>query len=211
MKKIGIIGANGKQGSLLTDEALKRGYEVTAIIRHDKAKNPNAKVLKKDLFDLTLEDLEKFYAVIDAFGAWTEETIPQHISSINHLCECLKNTETRLMVVGGAGCLYTDSAHKERLVDAPDFPEIFKPLAMAETKAFFNLKNRNDVLWTYLCPPLDFQADGEKTGLYKTGGIELPFNSKGKSEISYADYAVAMIDEVENARFIKKYFSVVSV
>lgn len=72
---IAVICANGKAGKLITAEAIKRGFDVTAVVRGEnrsEAKN----VLKKDLFDLTADDLKGFDAVVDAFGAWTEETIP---------------------------------------------------------------------------------------------------------------------------------------
>lgn len=211
MKKIAIIGANGKQGQCLVYEALSRGFEVTAVIRQPAAKNKNAKILQKDLFDLKPEDLSGFDAVIDAFGTWVPETFSEHITSLRHLCNCLKNTKVRLLIVGGAGCLYTDKEHKTMLLYAPDFPKAFLPLAQAETNAFLELKERNDVLWTYLSPPLDFKYEGKRTGKYKLAGKELPFNSKGESTISYADYAVAMIDELENEKFIRDNFSVVSV
>ena len=81
MKKIAIIGANGKQGHCLTNEAVMRGFDVTAVIRQPCAKNKKAKVLQKDLFDLKPEDLAGFDAVIDAFGAWTPETFDQYITS----------------------------------------------------------------------------------------------------------------------------------
>lgn len=211
MKKIAIIGANGKQGQCLTNEAVMRGFDVTAVIRQSCAKNEKARVLQKDLFDLKPEDLAGFDAVIDAFGAWTPETFNLHITSLRHLCDCLKNTKTRLLVVGGAGCLYMDKEHKTILLNAPNFPQSFRPLAQVETDAFFELRERKDVLWTYLSPPLDFKAEGKRTGKYKLAGKELPFNSQGESTISYADYAVAMIDEVENAKFVQDNFSVVSV
>lgn len=211
MKKIAIIGANGKQGQCLTNEAVMRGFDVTAIIRSSSAKNEKVKVLQKDLFNLKPEDLIGFDAVLDAFGVWTPEHFGQHSTSVRHLCDCLKNTKTRLLIVGGAACLYTDKEHTSLLLNASDFPEAFKPLAQAETDAFLELKERQDVLWTYLSPPLDFKADGTRTGTYKCAGKELPFNAKGESTISYADYAIAMIDEVENAQFIQDNFSVVSV
>ncbi|MGI5172803.1 NAD(P)H-binding protein [Treponema sp. OMZ 840] len=209
-KRIAIIGANGKQGSCLTDEAVERGHEVTGIVRHDYLKNPKAKLLQKDLFDLTADDLKSFDLVISAFGAWTAETIPQHISSLRHLCDCLKGTGIRLLIVGGAGCLYTDSSHTLMLADSPDLPEEFKLLAQTEVRAFSELKQRTDVLWTYLCPPADFRFDAPKTGKYKIGGIELPVNSAGASFISYKDFAAALIDEAEKGNFVQKHFSVVS-
>lgn len=208
--KIAIIGASGKQGKLLVSEALKRGHDVTAIVRDAKKITEKVHIVEKDLFALKYEDLKPYDVIIDAFGTWTPETLIQHQTSLKHLCDILSNKPNRLIIVGGAGSLYLDKAHKLQLVDAPDFPEIFKPLAISENIAFIELLKRNDVKWTYLSPAADFQADGKRTGEYVLAGNELTVNSNGKSEISYADYSIAMIDEAENGKFIGKQFSVVS-
>lgn len=162
------------------------------------------------MFDLTLNDLKDSDVVIDAFGAWTEETLPQHSTSLKHLCDILSGTNIRLLIVGGAGSLYVNPEHTLCVSDGPDFPDIFKPLAVAMAKALGELRQRNDVKWTYLSPAGDFQADGVRTGKYILGGEELTLNSKGESVISYADYAIAMIDEAENGKHIQQRFSVVS-
>ena len=93
--------------------------------------------------------------------------------------------------------------------DGADFPEIFKPLAQAQGKALDELRTRNDVKWTFISPAGDFQADGAKTGRYILGGEELTLNTKGESVISYADYAVAMVDEIVNGNHIQQRISVV--
>lgn len=162
------------------------------------------------MFDLTLNDLKDSDVVIDAFGAWTEETLPQHSTSLKRLCDILSGTNIRLLIVGGAGSLYVNPEHTLCVSDGPDFPDIFKPLAVAMAKALGELRQRNDVKWTYLSPAGDFQADGVRTGKYILGGEELTLNSKGESVISYADYAIAMIDEAENGKHIQQRFSVVS-
>ena len=168
------------------------------------------KALKKDLFDLTASDLQGYDVVIDAFGAWTEDTLPQHSTSLKHLCDILSGTDIRLLVVGGAGSLYVNPEHTVQVSDGPDFPDIFKPLAAAMAKALSELRQRNDVKWTYLSPAGDFQADGERTGKYILAGEELTLNAKGESVISYADYAIAMIDEAENGNHIQQRISVVA-
>ncbi|MDD5945578.1 MAG: NAD(P)-dependent oxidoreductase [Clostridia bacterium] len=207
--KIAVVGANGKAGSLITKDAVGRGLDVTAVVRSDN-KSAADKVIKKDLFDLTAEDLKGFDAVIDAFGAWTEDTLPQHSTSLEHLCDILSNSDTRLIVVGGAGSLYVNPEHTACVADGPDYPDMFKPLAAAMAKALGELRRRNDVKWTYISPAGDFRPDGERTGKYILGGEELILNSKGESVISYADYAVAMVDEVVNGNNIQKRISVVS-
>lgn len=207
--KIAVVCANGKAGRLIVKEALDRGLDVTAVVRGEN-KTAATKVIQKDLFDLTREDLKGFDAVIDAFGAWTPETLPQHSTSLKHLCDILANTDTRLLVVGGAGSLYVNPEHTVQVMDGPDFPDVFKPLASNMGKALEELRKRDDVKWSYLSPAGDFQADGARTGTYKLGGEELVLNSKGESAISYADYAAAMVDEAVAAKHTGKRFSVVS-
>ena len=114
--KIAVIGANGKAGSLVVKEALKRGHEVTAIVRDgSKAEGLSAtKLLVKDLFDLTYDDVKDNEVIVDAFGAWTPETIPQHITATKHLCDILSGKDNRLLVVGGAGSLYMNPEHCQR-------------------------------------------------------------------------------------------------
>ena len=210
MKKLAIVCAAGKQGRLLVDEAVSRGYDVTGFVRgNDKVANPKAKTIVKDLFDLTREDLAGFDAVIDAFGAWTPETLPLHKTSLKHLCDILSGTQVRLLVVGGAGSLYVNSEHTVQVKDLESFPDMFRPLATNMGEALSELRKRSDVQWTYLSPAGDFVADGERTGEYLLGGEEYFVNDKGESRISYADYAIAMIDEIENAAHIRQRFSVI--
>ncbi len=209
MKKVAVVCAAGKQGKCLVDEAVARGYDVTGFVRSGKVANPAAKTVVKDLFDLTKEDLAGFDAVIDAFGAWTPDTLPLHRTSLKHLCDVLSGTDTRLLVVGGAGSLYVNPEHTMQVKDTEGFPEVFKPLANMQGAALDDLKKRNDVKWTFLSPAGDFVADGARTGEYLLGGEEYFVNDKGESRISYADYAIAMIDEIENANNIRKRFSVI--
>lgn len=206
--KVGVICANGKAGRLIVKEAMERGLDVTAIVRGEN-KSAADKVIARDLFDLTADDLKEFDVVVDAFGAWTEDTLPKHSSSLKHLCDALSGSQTRLMVVGGAGSLYVNKEHTAQVADGPDFPDMFKPLAAAMAKALTELRERKDVRWTYISPAGDFQAEGEKTGEYILAGEELTLNEKGESIISYADYAVAMVDEITKGNHIQERISVV--
>ncbi|MGN0524000.1 MAG: NAD(P)-dependent oxidoreductase [Eubacterium sp.] len=207
--KLAVVCANGKAGTLITKEAVNRGLGVTAIVRGEN-KTVAEKVITKDLFDLTKDDLKDFDVVIDAFGAWTEDVLPQHSTSLNHLCDILSGTDIRLLVVGGAGSLYINPEHTLQVMDGPDFPDMFKPLAAAQGRALEELRTRNDVKWTFLSPAGDFQAEGERTGKYILAGEELTLNSKGESVISYADYAIAMVDEAVAGNHIQQRISVVS-
>lgn len=207
--KIAVICANGRAGKLIVREAVKRGLNVTAVVREEN-QTVAQNVLQKDLFDLTSDDLKDFDIVIDAFGAWTEDVLPQHSTSLKHLCDILSGSNKRLLVVGGAGSLYVNPEHTAVVSDGKDFPPQFLPLAKAQGKALSELRQRDDVKWTFISPAGDFRADGERTGKYILGGEELKLNSKGESVISYADYAIAMIDEAISGNNIQKRISVVS-
>lgn len=206
--KIAVVCANGKAGQLIVREAVERGMNVTAVVREDN-QSVAPHVIKKDLYDLTKEDLAGFDVVVDAFGAWAPEELPGHSTSLKHLCDILSGTDIRLCIVGGAGSLYVNKEHTLCVSDGADFPEMFKPLAAAMAKALGELRQRNDVTWTYISPAGDFQAEGERTGQYILGGEELTLNEKGESIISYADYAIAMVDEIEKGNHIQQRISVV--
>lgn len=207
--KIAVICANGKAGKLIAKEAAERGLDVTAVVRGENQSEAR-QVLQKDLFDLTASDLADFDVVIDAFGAWAPETLSQHSTTLKHLCDILRGKETRLLVVGGAGSLYINADHTSQVMNGAGFPDIFKPLASNMGKALEELRTRNDVKWTYISPAGDFQADGARTGKYILGGEELLLNSKGESVISYADYAIAMVDEAVNGNHLQQRISVVA-
>lgn len=207
-KKIAVVAANGKAGQLIVREAVERGNDVTAFVRSEN-RTVAENVVVKDIMDLTPRDLVGFDAVVDAFGAWTPETLPQHSTTLAHLCDILSGTDTRLLVVGGAGSLYVNPEHTMTVSETPDFPEIFKPLASAMAEALSDLRERDDVRWTYISPAGDFQAEGERTGEYILAGEELTLNDRNESIISYADYAIAMVDEIESGDHIQQRISVV--
>ena len=207
--KIAVAAANGKAGKLIVEEAVKRGMDVTAIVRGvNKTVAPKAVV--KDLFDLTREDLSGFDVVVDAYGNWTPDAVDLIPAATVHMAKALAGTDTRLLVVGGAGSLYVDPGHTKTVVDVTPFPEAAMPVVNGHGKALAQLREFTDVNWTYVSPAGDFQADGERTGKYILGGEELVLNSKGQSVISYADYAIAMVDEIESGKHVKERISVVS-
>ena len=173
--KIAVICANGKAGRLIVMEAVERNLDVTAVVRGEN-KSAAGKTIVKDLFNLTADDLRDFDVVVDAFGAWTADTVRQIPQAVVHLCDVLSGTDTRLLVVGGAGSLYVNREHTLTVADGPDFPDAFKPLAAAHDQALRELRGRNDVRWTYISPAGDFQAEGERTGEYILGGEELTLN-----------------------------------
>lgn len=205
--KIAVLAANGKVGSLIVKEAVDRGNDVTAIAREEN-KTVAKKFLKKDILDLTENDLKDFDVVITAFGAWTEDTLPLHKTTVEHLANILANKNTRLLVVGGAGSLYTDESLKTQLFEISDFPADYMPVAINMAKGLEVLRKRNDVKWTYISPAAEFGYEWERKGEYQLAGEVFTVNAEGKSEISYADYAIAMVDEAEKGNHINQRISV---
>lgn len=206
--KIAVVCANGRVGKLVVKEAIDRGLDVTAIARGEN-QTAAKQYVSKDLFELTVNDMSDYDVVVDAFGAWAEDVLPLHSKSLLHLCDILSGTEKRLVVVGGAGSLYVNPEHTAVVSDGADFPAEYLPLAKAQGKALADLRKRNDVAWTFISPAGDFQADGERTGEYILAGEELTLNEKGESIISYADYAIAMVDEIVSGNHIRERISVV--
>ena len=207
--KIAVVAANGKAAQKIIKEALDRGFAVKAFGRGAENKTAASDYVQKDIMELTKEDLAGFDAVIDGFGAWTPETLDGHVKTSQYLCDLLSGSDTRLLIVGGAGSLYVNPEHTAQVMDGADFPAMFLPLAQAQGEELAELRKRNDVKWTFVSPAGDFQADGARTGAYILAGEELTLNSKGESIISYADYAIAMVDEIEKGDHIGARISVV--
>ncbi|HEM3874674.1 TPA: NAD(P)H-binding protein [Streptococcus suis] len=207
--KIAVVAANGKAGSLIVKEAVARGFEVTAIVRGEN-KTVAQQVLQKDVFDLTADDVIGFDAVVDAVGALTADTVHMVPDAAKHLATILKDSQTRLLVVGGAASLYVNPERTLTVADVTEFPAEVLPVLNAHKEALEALRQVDDVNWTYVSPAGDFQADGERTGRYILGGEELVLNSKGESVISYADYAIGMIDEIGTGDHLKARISLVS-
>ena len=200
--KVAVVGSNGRVGSLVVKELLERNYDVVSIAKEE---TEGVKTLIKDALDLTKEDLNSFDVVIDAVGGWTPETIHNITDVMNHLADLLESSNTRLIVVGGAGSLYVNKERTVTVDMGKDFPDSWKPLSNAHGKGLEKLRNSKDLKWTY-----NFVADGKRTGEYKLGGENLILNSNGESVISYADYALALVDVIESGKYIKERISVVS-
>ena len=207
--KIAVVAANGRVAKKVIAEALSRGHEVVAFGRHAENDTPAKRYVQKDLFDLTREDLAGFDAVVDAAGAWSPETYPIIPNATKHLTGILAGTPVRLVVVGGAGSLFVNPEHTLTVAETPDFPDAFKGVAAAHQQALDFLRTAKDTQWTYLSPAGDFQAEGERTGKYILAGEEFTLNSQSESIISYADYAIALVDEIEKGGHSQQRISVV--
>lgn len=143
--KIGIIGATGKVGNKVLTEAQARGHEVTAIVRNaSKLNDQDVKVIEKDIFSLTVDDIKDLDVVVNAFGAPLGEE-EAHVEAGRALIKLLKEVDTRVIVVGGAGSLFVDEAHTTRVLETPDFPDMFKPTAKGQGRNLQDLQDSEGI------------------------------------------------------------------
>lgn len=207
--KIAVVAANGKASRAIIEELIARSHAVTAFARSEN-KSAAKDFVQKDILDLTKADLAGFDVVVDGFGAHTPDTLPLHTKTSQHLADLVAGTNTRLYIVGGAGSLYVDPAHTVQLLDTPEFPAEFYPIAKAQTEELAALRSRTDAQWVFVSPAADFRADGAKTGKYILGGEELTLSGAGESVISYADYALGMVDLIESGAHVGERVSLVA-
>ena len=161
----------------------------------------------KDLFDLTVDDIEDVDVLINCFGTKDESKFDDFRRSLEHLSNLISKSQKRLIIVGGAGSLYLDESHTKQLYQTDDFPDFVKPTAEAAAKALTYIKTRDDVLWTYISPAITFDYKGVFTGHLNVAGEVLTFNEKSESYISYLDYAKALVDELIDSQYIQKRIS----
>ncbi|WP_276482450.1 NAD(P)-dependent oxidoreductase [Paraflavitalea pollutisoli] len=214
--KIALIGASGFVGSHVLQEALQRGYSVTAIVRHpEKITLQHAGLVVKQGDVRQAGEVARLVAGHDAVvSAYNPGWQNPHI--YNEFLEGAQAIEQgtaaagvpRLIVVGGAGSL--EISPGVQLIDTPGFPAEFKPGALG-ARDYLAILRRNDTLdWTYLSPAIVMHPGVKtgRTGHYRTGTDQPVFNEKQVSTISVEDLAVALLDELEQGRFIRKRFTV---
>jgi len=209
---IAIIGASGQIGAFIRDEALARGHQVTAIVRHPEkitVQNPSLTVVKADILKDKVEVLVKGHdAVISAYNpGWSNPDIyNEQIKGYKAIISGVKKSGIkRLLVVGGAGTL--EVAPGVQLLDTASFPENIKGGVLATREVLYMLRKENELEWTFLSPPASI-APGERTGHYRVGKDQLLKDKQGESKISTQDYAVAMLDELEHPQHIRERFTV---
>lgn len=214
--KIALIGASGFVGSHVLTEALQRGHDVTAIVRHPekiKIQDPQLTIKKGDV--LLEEEVAKLVAghdvVISAYNpGWQNPRIyDEFLEGAQAIQRGVKKAGvSRLLVVGGAGSL--EIAPGVQLVDTPDFPVAWKAGALAARDYLNMLKHEKELDWTYLSPAIIMHpgVKTRRTGQYRTGTDQPVFNADKVSTISVEDLSVGLLDEVANKAFLRKRFTV---
>jgi len=213
--KVVLYGATGMIGSRILKELLARGHKVTAVVR-DPSKlppQPNLSIEKGDMLDA--DRIAKLAwgaeVLVSSYGPPSGPNGPDPAQA-NLLVDAVRALVAgarragapRIIMVGGAGSL--EISPGLQIVDAPTFPEAYKPIALAHRDAFYELR-KTDLNWTYFSPAMMIQP-GERTGKFRLGRHSLISDDKGNSSISAEDYAVALVDEVEQGRHTKQRFTI---
>jgi putative NADH-flavin reductase len=214
VKKIALFGATGMIGSRILSEALSRGHQVTAIVRDPAKVTAKSPLLKVEIGDvLKPESVAVAIAgcdvVVSSYGPGRAGDPRDLLKAAESLIEGVgaasetAGTPIRLIVVGGAGSL--EVAPGVQLVDTPDFPAAWKPAASAARDALA-IYRKSPIQWTYMSPAAMIQP-GTRTGKYRTATEQLITDAKGESHVSAEDYAVALVDEIDNPRFERMRFT----
>jgi uncharacterized protein len=209
--KIALIGATGFIGSALLKEALARKHQVTALVGHpDKlVAASNLTPLGTDVLDEAklATQLKGHDAVISAFSGHAQSnTYDYYLQGIRAIIGAVKRGEVpRLLVVGGAGSL--EVAPGVQVVDSPEFPAAWKASAEGARDALKLLRQEATLNWTMLSPSA-LIAPGQRTANFRLGGDQLLIDQQGESKISVEDYALAMIDELENPAHACQRFTI---
>ncbi|WP_054957750.1 NAD(P)-dependent oxidoreductase [Paenibacillus dakarensis] len=206
---IAVVGAAGTIGKRIAEEAIRRGHQVTAVVRNpeklseDKEKMNIVRASAVDPSSIA-EAVKGHDAVISAYGPRFGEE-EELLEAARALIEGTRRGGVqRLLIVGGAGSLITDSG--DALMDTPEFPSELKTLAMSHADAY-GIYKESDLDWTYLSPAAIIEP-GRRTGQFRIGTDRLITDESGSSRISVEDYAVAMLDELEDPQFTRTRFTV---
>lgn len=208
--KVAVLGASGWIGSQIVEEAVTRGHQVIALVRNPSAiERQDVEVRQLDVlaeqdFAQALQGVDTVIASIGGRAAGNHDVVER---SAAKLLEQLPNAGVkRLLWVGGAGSL--EVAPGVQLVTVPDFPAEYKDEALAQSQALQVFRNSDSPLnWTFVSPAAEI-FPGEKLGQFRVGGDQLLTDAQGHSKISVADFASAMLDELETAKHAKQRISV---
>lgn len=210
--RVALIGATGFVGSALLREALNRGHEVTAIVRHPDKLEPRERLVANGVdvndTDRLAASIRGRDALISAFNpGWKNPNLydDQVRGTASIIAAVKKAVVPRVLWVGGAGGLEAESGM--RLVDDPKFPDWVRPGSLATIDALEKLRREPELDWTFLSPAAEMRP-GARTGKFRLGGGRLLVDADGYSRISVEDFAVAMIDELEKPAHSRHRFTV---
>lgn len=202
MSHVALVGASGRVGSKITEELASRGHTVTAIARNPE-KIPVAEGVTPVAGDFqNPQELAKLLKGHDAIIG----SIPFITGESEKMLEAVRLSGVkRYLMVGGAASLRTETG--EKVVDALDLPEEWMPPIREGMRTYELIQKEDSLDWTFFSPAVMIEA-GERTGKFRLGKDHVVKNEQGESRISFADYAIAMVDELEQGNSIKARFTI---
>ena len=204
MARVAVLGITGRVGSRIGAELLRRGHIVTGLARTVQAV-PARRGLTVNAVDAT--DSDALAVAVRSHDALVSATrFVDGITASALITAAKRGGIKRILVVGGAGSLLT-APDGPALVDTPDFPPAFRTEALAGRTFLETLRGERELDWTFLSPSAVFEP-GERTGHFRLGVDELLIDAQGHSHISMEDFAIAMVDEIENPRHLRSRFTV---
>ncbi len=218
--RILVYGATGKVGTHVVDEALERAHIVTAVSRDPsriKQRHENLSTVAGDLLDsnsIASLAIDQDVIIISVRGIIGKSKTPENtlqriaVEKVVNVLREIGIDAPRLIHVGGSGTLEVEPG----VLYADKIPKLFLPKSLeveiqGQILALEYLRTVNDVKWSYATPPKNF-TNGKRTGIYRLGGDAMLKDSRGRSRISRRDFAVALIDEAENDKYLQQRFSV---
>lgn len=200
--KVAVIGASGNAGSRIVNELISRGHQVLALARHLEKLPTSPGITAKAVDANEVTTLSALLRGCDAVVS----ALKFKASDPQHLIDAVRAAGIkRYIIVGGAGTLEVAPGQLE--MDSPNFPPHVKPEARAGGEFLALLRKQNDLDWTFISPSRFF-ISGERTGQFRLGTDQLLVAADGKSSISFEDYAVALVDELETPRHVRARFTV---
>ncbi|WEL28666.1 NAD(P)-dependent oxidoreductase [Haloferax volcanii] len=206
-----LLGASGRIGTRIANELLNRGHAVTGVSRSgeiDGVDDPDFSAVAGDATDA--DQIARLAAghdaVASALGPSDDESPEVLVEMLDAVVDGMRRASVeRLVWTGGAGIL--NVGPDTRLIDSPEFPEEWKPVASAAIEAYGLLEDADDLEWTYVAPAA-FIEPGERTGEFRTARGELVADEDGESRISMEDFAIAFADELESGDAVHEQLAV---
>ena len=206
-----VFGAAGRSGSCITREAAARGHEVIAVARSVDQLTDVPIGVRAVAGDVTDPQVvrglaQSADALVIAVGGRNPQLYRDAVAAVITVARELGAHAPRIIHQGGGASLLSDDG--TRYYDSPDYPNDFRPHAIGQIDALEAYRATEDVTWTYLSPPPVFFSPGQRTGRYRTGLEHPVVGDDGQARISYEDFAIALVDEIEDPRHLNRRFTV---
>lgn len=209
--KIGVIGANGNLGKRVIKQALDLKIDIKAFVHNGVYADDRVISVEKNLFHMERKDVEELDVLISTFGGGFNVDPVINRNAFMKYIELLENSSTQLIVVGGAGSLYTDNTHTTYEYETENHPVKLKEISKNIRLGIDDFKKNQTFPWTVVCPSRSFDLNGIYSGNYIVGtDCEIIYNEDHRSYVTYEDLAKAMLDIAENNLYIHKIITIAS-